>query len=62
MTAKELIKRLERFDDEEVHIHIADYGVNASKYAHADMDTIYVRKNGGHVDLIFGGKFEVARR
>lgn len=62
MTAKELKDRLERFDDEEVHIHIADYGINESKYAHADMGTIYIRKNGAHIDLIFGGKFEVARR
>lgn len=62
MTAKELKMRLDRFDEEEVHIRIADYGINASKYAHADMDTIYIRKNGGHIDLIFGGEFEVARR
>ena len=62
MTAKELKERLERFDDEEVHIRIAEYGINESKYAHADMDSIYLRKNGDHIDLIFGGWFELARR
>jgi hypothetical protein len=62
MTAKELKMRLDRFDDEQIHIRIADYGIDASKYAHADMDSIYVRKDGDHVDLIFGGSFEIARR
>lgn len=62
MTAKELKMRLDRFDDEKVHIRIADYGIDETKYAHAYTDTIYIRKHGGHIDLIFGGKFEVARR
>lgn len=62
MTAKELKTRLDRFEDEEIHIRIAEYDVNESKYAHADMESLHIRGNCDHIDLIFGGWFEVARR
>lgn len=62
MTVKELIKRLEQFEDEEVHIQIAEYYTNISRYAYADTDSLYLRKDGDHIDLIFGGRFKIARR
>lgn len=64
MTAKELRERLERFGDEELHIRIAAYSDAEDCIIHAlaEMDSLYLSKEGDRVNLDFLGKVKATRR
>lgn len=64
MTAKELKMRLDRFDGEKVFIRIAafDESADVTILTYADMDGMYIYKEGDHVNLDFSGIVKTSRR
>lgn len=64
MTAKELKMRLDRFDEEKVFIRIAAYDdqTDVTILTYADMDGLYIYKEGDHINLDFSGIYKLSRR